>query len=303
LVAKKSIQREIGWIILIIALGIATTIFARFMSDENRIPEAFLLPIYAIIILVTAYAWTRIVTIILEKVVEPKLGPTTTHGIKNLFYIVVAIVVAVIVSAVFGLNIGGILVGAGFAGIVLGLAAQQVIGNIFAGLSLLASRPFDIGDRITLVTSSYGLMGGSYSHEATLNGFTGTVIDVGIFYTKITLDEGTPAVFPNSVVLGSMAVDHASISLRTVRVRMDLDKSLDYNLFKSKFLESMEKYKQIDSGKTKVEIVDIGSTTYQVVMIVWAKSAYEEPIKTIIIGEALKIQSELTTNLQKKSHP
>jgi len=81
---------------------------------------------------------------------------------------------------------------------------------------------------------------------------------------------------------------------------MDLDKRLDFNAFKSKFLESMKKYDIIDSEKSNVETVDVGISTYQIVMIVWAKSAFEEPIKTIMIQDALKIQSDMMAAIAPK---
>jgi small conductance mechanosensitive channel len=294
---KRSIRREITGIILVVVFGIATALFTSILGNQNYIPPTYLKAIYALIVVVAGYLWIRIITTILEKLVEPTIGVTKTLGIKNLFYVVAGIIIVVIISSVFGLDIGGVLVGAGFAGIVLGLAAQQVLGNIFAGLSLLASRPFEIGDRITLTTSTYSLLGGTYPRENSLNGFTGIVTDIGIFYTNMTLDDGTPAVFPNSVVIGSMAVDHTRISLRTVRVRMYLDKRLNYDSFKSSFLESMKKYEIIDPQKSNVEIVDIGDDKYQIVMIVWARSAYEEPVKTLMIQEALKIQAEMMAKL------
>jgi small conductance mechanosensitive channel len=290
---KKSIRIEIAGIILVVALAIATAFLAKLMGNENYIPSGYLLPIYVIIIVVTGYVWIRIFTAILEKVVQPTIGMTKSQGIKNLFYIVAAIVIVVMVSSLYGLNITAVLESAGFAGIVLGLAAQQVLGNIFAGLSLLASRPFEIGDRITLATASYSLLGGTYPRESTINGFTGVVVDIGIIYTKMTLDGGSPAIFSNSAVVGSMVVNHSRVFIRSVRVRIDLDKKLDYNTFKSKFLDSIKKYEIIDAEKSSAEIVDVGSSTYQIVMIVWARSAFEEPIKTIMIQEALKIQHDM----------
>ncbi len=287
---KKSIRMELTGFAVVVAFAVATALIVNFMGNKEYIPSSYLFPLYAVIVVIAGYAWVRIFTAILEKLVEPTIGITKTHGIKNLFYIIAAIVVVAIISSLYGLNLTGVLVSAGFAGIVLGLAAQQVLGNIFAGLSLLAARPFEIGDRITLATASYSLMGGTYNRESMINGFTGVVRDIGVFYMKMTLDDGTPAVFSNSVVIGSMAINHTKIDLRTVRARMDLDKRLDFNIFKSKFLESMKKYDIIDSEKSNVETVDVGSLTYQIVMIVWAKSAFEEPIKTIIIQEALKIQ-------------
>jgi small conductance mechanosensitive channel len=292
--ANLSIRKEIVGIVLVIVFAVAAGFVVSVLQFKGYMPAEYALPIYAIIVLVAGYAWIMIVTEIIEKIVEPTLGVTRAHGIKNIFYVVAAIILIVVISAIFNFNLTGILVGAGFAGIVLGLAAQQVLGNIFGGLSLLASRPFDIGDRITIVTPSFGLLGESYSHEALLNGFTGVVTDITIFFTKMDLDSGTPAVLPNSVVVGSMAVNHSKISLRSVRVRMDLDKRVDFITFKRRFLEEIKKFDDVDPEKSQVQTVDVGANTYQVVMIVWTRNRYEEPVKTVIIQNAIKIQTELT---------
>ncbi len=74
---------------------------------------------------------------------------------------------------------------------------------------------------------------------------------------------------------------------------MDSDKKVDFEVFKQKFLESLKKYDEIDHEKSTVQSLDIGSATYQIVIIVWAHSAYDEPIKTIIVQSALRIQKSL----------
>ena len=282
----------IGIILLITAAG-AVGFLVSVLTNMKLIPVEYLQPIYAVIIVITGYVWVLIVTAVIEKVVEPAIGLTRAHGIKNVIYLVAAIVIVVLVSTIFSFNLTGVLVGAGFAGIVLGLAAQQVLGNIFAGLSLLASKPFEIGDRITLGTASYSLMSESYSHEAMVNGFTGVVTDITIFFTKMDLDNGTPAVFPNSVVVGSMVINHSKVKSRTVRVRLDLDKRVDFTVFSRKFLESLEGFGDIDSKRSKVELTDIGSTTYQVLLEVWSTNSLEQPIKTVLIQIALKLQAEM----------
>jgi small conductance mechanosensitive channel len=240
--ANQSIRTELAWIVAVLAFALAAGIIAFSLSYNHYFPSKFLPVINAIIVLVTAYAWVRIITAVIEKVVEPTIGVTRAHGIKNLVYVVAAIILIVVISAIFEFNLTGVLVGAGFAGIVLGLAAQQVLGNIFGGLSLLASRPFDIGDRITIVTPSFGLLGPSYNHEPLLNGFTGVVTDITIFFTKMDLDDGRPAVFPNSVVVVSMAVNHSRAVFRSVRIRMDLDKRISFVTFKDKISESLKGY-------------------------------------------------------------
>ena len=271
----------------------AIALFARYLSDHGLVPEEYVLPIYAIIVLVAGYLGIRVVNGILEKVVEPAMGPTHAQGIKNIFSVIAGIILIILVVGVFGFNLTGALIGAGFLGIVLGLAGQQVLGNIFAGISLLISRPFEIGDRVNIATPSYALTGSTYAHETKVSGVTGTVQEIGIFYTRLLTDNGLPAVFPNSVVLGALIVNYSKATLRTVRVRMDLDKKLDYDKFKSRLMESLKKHDVLDSEKSRVEIVDSTTTTYEVAIEVWTNSQLDDPIRTIIIGEGLKAQEEL----------
>lgn len=292
--SNRSIRTELAGLIAVIAFAAAASFIVTALAGEHYFPSDYLKYIYAIIVFVSGYAWVQIITAVIEKVIEPTIGVTKAHGIKNVFYVVAGIIIVLLISGVLGFNLTAVLVGAGFAGIVLGLAAQQVLGNIFAGLELLASRPFNIGDRITLVTSSYGLLGTTYPHESLLNGFTGVVTDITIFFTTMDLDDGTPAVLPNSVVVGSMAVNHSRVVIRRVRVRMDLDKKIDFQTFKQRLLDCLSAFKEIEAGKTTVETVDIGVNTYQIVIVAWAPSSFEEPIKTIIIQNALKIQKDLT---------
>ncbi|MGP8125383.1 MAG: mechanosensitive ion channel family protein [Nitrososphaerales archaeon] len=286
--------RVIGFILILFAASVVA-LLARYLADRGLVPESYVLPIYVITALVGGYLVIRIVDGMIERVVEPTLGATRAKGVKNLFQVLAVIVLAVFVFAAFGVNLTAALIGAGFLGIVLGLAAQQVLGNVFAGLSMLVSKPFEIGDRVTIATSSYGLTGSTYAHESQTSGFTGVIQDLGIFFTRVLLDNGTPAVFPNSVVIGALILSHAKDTLRTVRVRMDIDKKIDYDRFKSRLLESQKGSNVIDAERSSVEIVDLGGTTYQVVITVWTRSEFDEPVRTLVIREGMKVQEELSS--------
>jgi small-conductance mechanosensitive channel len=293
---RRDGQRKIIEILGVGATSLLLVVFAFDLVGRGLIPKEEVLPTYiAIVASVGGYLFIRLVSGILERNIEPKLGVTRTNGAKNLFQIVGGIIIIIVVFGVFGLNITGVLIGAGFLGIVLGLAAQQVLGNIFAGISMLGSRPFEIGDRVTIVTSSYGLLGSSYAHETEINGFTGTVQDVGIFLTHVLLDAGTPSVFPNSVIISSLIINHSHVIWRVVRVRIDLDKvKVNFSRFRPRLLERLAKYdKLIDVTKSKIEMVEIGTSTYNVMVSAWAKSSLEEPIKTLLIEEIMTVQQEL----------
>jgi small-conductance mechanosensitive channel len=83
-----------------------------------------------------------------------------------------------------------LLVSGAVTGVVLGIAAQQSLSNVVAGLVLLLNRPFQVGQEITVRSGS---MGGSYS---------GRVLSIGLTYVQLDTAYGL-VLLPNSGVLAS----------------------------------------------------------------------------------------------------
>ncbi len=100
--------------------------------------------------------------------------------------------IIVILSAldVVGVDMGGLLLGGALTGVIVGIAAQQTLGNFFAGLVLLLIRPFTLGE--TVIFRS-GPLGGEYE---------GRVTDMGLFYVSLVTEQG-PVQLPNAGVLAS----------------------------------------------------------------------------------------------------
>lgn len=94
--------------------------------------------------------------------------------------------------ALLHVNLSGILVGGAVTGIVLGIAAQSALGNLFGGMLVLLLHPYSVGERITVRSSSFG--GVEYS---------GTVREVTLFYTSLDADGGR-LVIPNSLTVASV---------------------------------------------------------------------------------------------------
>lgn len=99
----------------------------------------------------------------------------------------------VITLGLFGIPIGQLVLGGALTSVVFGLAAQQSLGNVFAGLVLLIARPFHVGDTIRLRASALGATGM----------IDGVVIDIGITYVRLDTGENVMAV-PNSMALAAI---------------------------------------------------------------------------------------------------
>lgn len=105
--------------------------------------------------------------------------------------------VTIVVALVFALRVAGVnprtlALGGAFTAVIVGLAAQQTLGNVIAGTVLLSARPFRVGDRVRL-------QGGQVAGQ-----LEGTIASLGLLYTTFATEEGATMV-PNSVVL-SVAV-------------------------------------------------------------------------------------------------
>ena len=97
----------------------------------------------------------------------------------------------VITLVLFGVPVSQLLVGGALTTVFVSIAAQQALGNVFAGLVLVFARPFMVGDAIRLRA---GALGGTLD---------GTVTDIGITYVRFDTG-GSVMSIPNSQVLNAV---------------------------------------------------------------------------------------------------
>jgi small-conductance mechanosensitive channel/CRP-like cAMP-binding protein len=79
-------------------------------------------------------------------------GRETPRFVRDIFALAAYVLLtALVLKSVFpALSLGALLSGSALVGIILGLALQDTLGNLFAGVSLQADRPFEVGDVITV---------------------------------------------------------------------------------------------------------------------------------------------------------
>jgi small conductance mechanosensitive channel len=117
-----------------------------------------------------------------------RVEPGTAGTIGFLVRLLTILVMTVVALRIAGLQAGTLAVGGGFTAVVVGLAAQQVLGNLLAGLVLITNRPFRVGERVRLQA---GVVAGQLE---------GVVGQLGLFYT--TLVSGADRILvPNGVLI------------------------------------------------------------------------------------------------------
>jgi small conductance mechanosensitive channel len=117
-----------------------------------------------------------------------RMDPATAGTVGFLIRLVTVGLALLVALAVSGVETRTIALGGAFTAVILGLAAQQTLGNLFAGTVLLSARPFRVGDRVRL-------QGGPLAGQ-----IEGVVSSLGLLYTTFATGEDSIMV-PNSVVL------------------------------------------------------------------------------------------------------
>lgn len=122
-----------------------------------------------------------------------RVDPATAGTLGFLIRLFGMAAVVVLALRIAGVTAATLAVGGAFTAIVLGLAAQQTLGSLFAGIVLQSTRPFRVGERVRLVG---GALAGSLE---------GTVSSLGLFYA--TLVQGADRLqVPNSVLISLVVV-------------------------------------------------------------------------------------------------
>jgi len=129
-----------------------------------------------------------------RQALQPVAGSAHAAVVRYSIVLAGVIFTLVIALALFKVPVGQLVVGGALTTILIGIAAQQSLSNVFAGLVLLLSRPFNVGEAIQLRS---GAMGGLLE---------GTVTEIGISYLRLDTADGLMSL-PNSQVLAA-AVSH-----------------------------------------------------------------------------------------------
>jgi small-conductance mechanosensitive channel len=140
------------------------------------------------------------------------MDPATAGPVGFLIRLAVVAVTLVIALSVAGVSAATVVAGSAFTAVVFGLAAQQTLGNLFAGMVLLSARPFRVGERVRLQA---GVVAGTTE---------GIVSSLGLLYTTLAQEGEDRIMIPNNVVLASAILprkepDPVSVTVRLPRGR------------------------------------------------------------------------------------
>ncbi|PQJ43604.1 mechanosensitive ion channel protein MscS [Vibrio campbellii] len=194
-----------------------------------------------LILVISILVWIvmRLITNVEDYVLEQKTRDETTvqavAKVARLFFIVIGVLT---VMQAFGLSLSGLLTFGGVGGLIVGLAAKDLLSNFFGGLMIYFDRPFKVGDWIR-------------SPDRQIEG---TVERIGWRMTSIRTFDKRPLYVPNSV-FSNIVVENPSRMLNrrifeTIGLRYDDADKVPVII--DEVREMLKNHKDIDTRQTLI---------------------------------------------------
>jgi MscS family membrane protein len=160
--------------------------------------ETFFNIVLILFIINLTWLFTKLLDGILKYYVSPwsqttetDLDDTLIPIIRKIGKVFLVLIAAIIVLDKFGYNVASLVAGLGIGGLAVALAAQETLGNMFGGITILTDKPFRIGDRIRI------------------SNYDGNIKEIGIRSTKMTTLDGSELIIPNST-LGKEIIENVA---------------------------------------------------------------------------------------------
>ena len=229
----KSLARPISLGMLATGLGLSRMFMTLTFSEGEKAVD--LNPLWqstCAVLAVLSVSWlvyrlVDVVELLLRKftkrtqtALDDQLVPLVRKTLRVFIVILAGIFLA---QNVFHWDIAAVLTGLGIGGLAFALAAKDMISNLFGSLAIFASRPFAMGDRITI------------------NGYTGNVTEVGFRCTRLKTLIGHTVTIPNGIVANATI---ENVSTRTFLKRV-LDIGVTYDTPPAKLNEAIAIIKEI----------------------------------------------------------
>lgn len=162
----------------------------------------------ALITLVICLLVIRVLMRAAGRAIEKLPVERSLHGfMRSLIKIALYFLTVIIVAGTLGIPVTSLIAVLSVVGLAVSLAAQNSLANVAGGLTILIGKPFVVGDYV----------------EAA--GVSGTVVSIGLAYTRIKTPDNKIIYAPNSGISGEKITNYTAESLR----RVDLSVGASYN--------------------------------------------------------------------------
>ncbi|HEX3948809.1 MAG TPA: mechanosensitive ion channel family protein [Steroidobacteraceae bacterium] len=175
-----------------------------------------------------------------------------------------------------GVNITALLAGLGVGGVAVALALQNVLGDLFASLSIALDKPFVIGDSLTI------------------DAFVGKVEHIGIKTTRLRSESGEQIILSNADILKSRLRNFGRLSQQRIlaTIRLDYDTPTETLKQMPKLLEDIVR-EHAQARFERCHLKTLGESSFHFELSYFVQQPAENPLLDLQQAVNFRIIDEL----------
>lgn len=230
--------------------------------------------IRALVVLLAFWVGIRIVTGLLRGLLarRRRADPTIVGITSRLAKYVLMSFAIVMALGELGFNVGSLIAGLGILGLAVGLAAQESLGNVVAGLTILWDRPYRVGDNVTIADTF------------------GRVQEIGLRTTRILTVERLDAILPNREIVKEKIVNHTANPQLRLGVPVSIAYKEDTREARRVLLAAVAGHGLIrDEPSPAVVVTELAESGVELELRVWLRDPHEEREALFDLTELAKI--------------
>ena len=211
----------------------------------------------AVLIYVVCYVVIRLLCRAFEKLldrskhIDASLKTFFSGAIKAVLWVIAIIIIA----GSLGIPVTSLVAVLSVAGVALSLALQGLLSNLFSGITILATRPFNVGDYVQV------------------GGESGTVKSIGLFYTVLDTLDNRVIYAPNGDITSSKIVNYSAEPLRRVIIPVTASYDSATEDVRRAVLAAAAKDERILTEPAPMAAISgFGSSSVEYTVRVWCKS-------------------------------
>jgi len=206
----------------------------------------------------------------LARMMEAKgIDETLNQFLANIVYAILLIAVILAALDTLGLPITSLFAIVGAAGLAVGLAMKDSLGNFASGVMLIMFRPFGKGDFVEVA------------------GVSGSVDEVRIFSTILTTPDNKQIIIPNGLINGATITNYTANDVRRVDMVFGVGYDDDLKLAREVLTRVCKNHpKVLDDPALKVFVINLGDSSVDIAVRAWAKTADYGTVRGDVLEQA-----------------
>jgi small conductance mechanosensitive channel len=231
----------------------------NFLNDANLVPVitqwAINIILAIAIYIVGKWLARRITNFCKKLLVKAELDLTLVNFLSNVVFAVLLVAVILAALDTVGIPVTSLMAIVGAAGLAVGLALKDSLGNFAAGVMLVLFRPFKAGDFVEVA------------------GVAGSVQAIRIFSTVLTTPDNKEIVIPNSQISAGTITNYSANDTRRVDLVFGVSYDDDLKVAREVLTRIVSEHPLIlDEPATKIFVLNLGESSVDFAVRPWVKS-------------------------------